>query len=298
MSELIDVNVTGRLMVLLTRHGILDRRSLAIYRRAVSEAVQFLAESRGAEIKVCDRCIEEQLGFLNEALRAHGRRSGIAGHVAGDVAGIDGSSSTGPQPRKASATNPESEPPVDPALAPGQENAHAESAVSTTESPIESGEDVEAMSKMRKALRDKRPSGYVPPAKSMEEKLSEARKPIQALLAEDCVHLGLLTSKQAKKLILGMTGKSSQQAEQEIVEHLRQVLQMQVKSFIRKSKGGPWGDPRTQEDLRKDIHAARNIRSVLMLARQVIKEYQAWQGENGRGGILGLFTPRKRIVQG
>ena len=140
-------------------------------------------------------------------------------------------------------------------------------------------------------------SGHAPEVRSMEEKLHDERLPIQQLLREDCVHVGLIDPKTAERLVGNMTGKTSRDAELEIVEHLRQHLQDQVKGFIRKAKGGPWGDPRTQEDLRKDIHAARSVRSVLMLARQVVKEYQTWEQEHGRHGILGLFSPRRKLAR-
>jgi len=145
--------------------------------------------------------------------------------------------------------------------------------------------------------KTRRPSGYVPEARSMEEKLQVEREPVQQLLREDCVHAGLVDKDTAETLIRGMTGKTSVDAEQEIVEHLRQRLQDQVKSFIRKAKGGPWSNPRTQDDLRQDIHAARSVRSVLMMSRQVLKEYQTWEKEHGRHGILGLFSPRRKMAR-
>jgi hypothetical protein len=94
-----------------------------------------------------------------------------------------------------------------------------------------------------------------------------------------------------------MVGKTSRDAEREIVERLRQVLQDQARYFIRKAKGGPWANPRAQEDLRQDIHAASSVRSVLLLHRQIVKEYQTWQKEHGRVGILGLFASRHRLVK-
>jgi hypothetical protein len=137
-------------------------------------------------------------------------------------------------------------------------------------------------------------SGYVPVPKSMEEKLKEDRKPVQKLLLEDCVAEHLLDISKAKELIAGMTGKTPHDAEVEIVEYLRTVLQTQVKQFIRSDKGGPWANPHAQEELRKDIHAANSVRSVLTLCRQIVKEHQVWEQEHGHGGILGLFSPRRR----
>jgi len=143
--------------------------------------------------------------------------------------------------------------------------------------------------------RSARPaSGYVPVPKSMEEKLKDDRKPVQKLLLEDCVAEHLLDMPKAKALIAGMTGKTPHDAEQEIVECLRSVLQNQVKQFIRSDKGGPWSNPHAQEELRQDIHAANSVRGVLTLCRQVVKEHQTWEQEHDHGGILGLFSPRRR----
>ena len=137
-------------------------------------------------------------------------------------------------------------------------------------------------------------SGYVPVPKSLEEKLKDDRKPVQKLLLEDCVAEHLLDINKAKELVAGMTGKTPHDAELEIVEYLRTVLQTQVKQFIRSDKGGPWANPHAQEELRKDIHAANSVRSVLTLCRQIVKEHQVWEQEHGHGGILGLFSPRRR----
>lgn len=255
-NDLIEVNVAGRLMLLLTKHGLLDNRCLSIYQRAVGDAVRLqVAQRPGDGGTGIDTILDEQLTLLESALSTR-RYSAV---VDRDAA-----------PRAPS------------------ESTDAGSAVA----------DARQASAPKSSSRESKPaSGYVPAPKSMEEKLKDARKPIQTLLKEDCVRIGLIDAKKADKLILGMTGKTSEQAELDIVEHLRRVLQDQVKSFIRKAKGGPWADPRTQEDLRKDIHAARNVRSILMMARQVVKEYQTWEKENRRVGILGLFGPRRRIVQ-
>jgi len=129
----------------------------------------------------------------------------------------------------------------------------------------------------------------------MEEKLKDDRQPVQKLLLEDCVAEHLLDRPKAKELIAGMTGKTPQDAELEIVEYLRQELQTQVRHFIRSDKGGPWSKPHAQEDLRKDIHAAKSVRGVLLLCRQIVKEHQEWEREHGQGGILGLFSPRRRL---
>lgn len=258
-DDLIEVNVAGRLMLLLSKRGLLDNRRLSIYRRAVSDAVRVrLDQQPGGGSADLKSLLDGQLMMLEMALSA--RPSDTAGQeVASPTAfsGVEGRQDTD-------------------GVSPG----------------------VDADSPASRSLRRARPpSGYVPTAKTLEEKLKDARRPVQTLLREDCVRIGLIDANGADRLILSMTGKTSEQAEQDIVEQLRQVLQDQVKSFIRKAKDGPCSDPRTQEDLRKDIHAAKSVRSILMMTRQAVKEHQTWQEEHRRGGILGLFSPRRRIVE-
>lgn len=257
MTDPIDANITGRLMLLLTRQGLLDKRCLSIYQRALSAAVRARRAPAGGDSDTgLEALIDAEIALLEHALD---RRAGVRTPVMPETTVVE-PADTPPDPTPDNAQEP---------AEPQHEDEH-------------------------RAKRTARAaSGYVPPVKSMEEKLKDARKPIQTLLSEDCVRVGLIDAKTAQKLIHRMSGKTSEQAEKDIVEQLRQRLQDQVKAFIRKSKGGPWADPRTQEDLRQDIHAAKNVRSVLMLARQVHKEYQTWRQEHRRTGILGLFASRR-----
>lgn len=160
--------------------------------------------------------------------------------------------------------------------------------------PVDDGPVQEEAADSSPKRRQKAESGYKPAPLAMEDRLKEDRKPVQKLLLEDCVAASLVDVPKAQELIAGMTGKTPQAAELEIVEYLRQELQLQVRSYIRSDKGGPWSNPRTQEDLRKDIHAATSVRGVLLLCRQIVKEHRAWEEEHGQGGILGLFSPRRR----
>jgi len=133
-------------------------------------------------------------------------------------------------------------------------------------------------------------------AKSMEQKLQDGRKPVQKLLTDECVSIGLIDQAQADDMIRSMLGRQPEEAESAIVEQLRQILQDQVKSTIRQDKDGPWSTPQKQEELRKDIHAAGSVKSIVMLTRHIIKERRTWENENGKGGMLGLFAGRKRLV--
>ena len=250
MNGPLEMNIAGRLMLLLSQLGIKDERSLSVYLDAVCAVVQ---QRAGTEHEVhhgnLEPFLDEQLGLLVSALQ---KRRGILGM---------------------------------PKAAQGLAAAMADAA----QTPDSGDQQGPASKRPQKAS-----TGYVPVAKTMEEKLKDDRKPVQKLLLEDCVAERLVDLPKAKELIAGMTGKTPQDAELEIVEYLRQELQSQVKQFIRTDKGGPWSSPHAQEDLRQDIHAARSVRGVLLLCRQIVKEHQAWEQEHGHGGILGLFSPRRR----
>jgi hypothetical protein len=244
VNDPLEMNIAGRVMLLLSQLGMRDARSLSIYLEAIRGVVRHqAANDQPIGLGNLEPFLSEQLEMLVAALR---RRRGLLRvpmqgceiHDSGQLA-----ASPDERPRR----------PAKPA------------------------------------------SGYVPVAKTMEEKLKDDRKPVQKLLLEDCVTEHLLDLPKAKELIAGMTGKTPQNAELEIVEYLRQELQAQVRHFIRSDKGGPWSSPHAQEDLRKDIHAARSVRGVLLLCRQIVKEHQEWEREHGQGGILGLFSPRRRL---
>ena len=246
MNDALQMNIAGRLMLILTRLRMMDARSLSIYLSAVSAVVQQRARSdEPVHLGNLAAFMDDQTDMLQIALR---KQRGLLNVP--DVAHWSGAAAAEPAEEDSGRSSPR---------------------------------------RQAKAV-----SGYVPVAKPMEEKLKEDRKPVQKLLLEDCVAARLVDLPKARELVSGMTGKTPQEAELEIVEYLRQELQAQVRKHIRSDKGGPWSNPRTQEDLRQDIHAARSVRGVLLLCRQVVKEHQAWEEEHGHGGILGLFSPRRR----
>jgi len=266
-------------MLLLSRLGIRDARCLSIYRGAVVSALRNGTSSRAvSSLAEIEPLLSAQLDLLEDALRARLRPS-VTQHDS-----------------EPEAVSEPDNVPAQPSAASGDAEAlwcDDSDLPPTDEQP----ENVITGNEKKSQRGTKAPSGYVPSVKSMEDKLKDERKPVQKLLLEDCVQVGLIDLPTAKRMILEMTGKTSQDAERDIVEDLRQLLQLQVKSFIRKARGGPWADPRTQEDLRKDIHAANSVRSVVMLSRQVVKEHRMWEQEHGRIGILGLFSGRKRVVK-
>jgi hypothetical protein len=242
----LEVNITGRLMLMLSQLGVKDACSLSIYIAAVNAVVERRARTEQAiNLGNLEPFLVEQLDMLATALKKSREVLNIPG-----LARVPAAEMESTVPDEDLGTTPR---------------------------------------------RPSRPaSGYVPVAKSMEEKLKDDRKPVQKLLLEDCVAEHLLDVSKARELIAGMSGKTPQNAEHEIVEYLRTVLQSQVKRFIRSDKGGPWAKPHAQEELRKDIHAANSVRGVLTLCRQIVKEHQVWEQEHGHAGILGLFSPRRR----
>jgi hypothetical protein len=244
--DALQMNITGRVMMSMTRCRVTGMEHLSIYVSAVLEAVLRRLEDDPAQ--AVDRLIDEQLVFLEQSLSERAERVEAARRFAAEEASL---------PPEATAS------PGDPA------------------------KEVERP-RRRHAL-----GGAETCVRSMEDKLRESREPVQKLVLEDCVTAGLLDQKKARALVAGMTGKQPEDAELEIVEYLREVLLQQVKAFMRKNKGGPWANPRVQADLRSDIHHVHTVRGVLTLARQIIKERRAWEQENGKGGILGLFAGRR-----
>jgi len=149
--------------------------------------------------------------------------------------------------------------------------------------------DTPAAKKRKPATR----STVVP--KAMEEKLQEARKPLQKLLLEDCVHLGLLTRERAEEAARSAIGRTRDDAEKIFVVELRNNLHQQVRSYIRKHKGGPWPKPKDQDGLRLDIVATRSVQSVLMLARQVLRERTKWEQEREGGVVRNLLGGKLKL---
>jgi len=246
VNDTLQMNIAGRLMLVLTQLNMKDSRSLSIYLSAICAVVEHHAgRDRAVTLANLDAFMDEQTEMLVTALRKHRGFLNVPDLGRGAAAAAD-----------------EDEP----------------------EDPSDAA----------RRHKPKAASGYKPVVKGMEEKLKDDRKPVQKLLLEDCVAANLVDVTKAKELIGAMTGKTPQEAETEIVEYLRGELQTQVRQFIRSDKGGPWSNPRTQEELRQDIHAAKSIRSVLLLCRQIVKEHRDWEEQNGQGGILGLFSPRRR----
>jgi hypothetical protein len=142
---------------------------------------------------------------------------------------------------------------------------------------------------------EKKTTGYVPEAKSMSERLQDRREIMEQLLLNDCVALKLVSQSEAKKLKRGLVGKDPDKAEEEVVAVLRNALHAQIRKFIRKHSGGPWGTPTLQDELRLDIVRTRSIRSLVSLARQLLEEREGWLAKN-KSGLSGRLFGGKVVV--
>ena len=270
--DALQINVTGRVMMVLTHCRVSDMQRLPLYVSAVTDAVERALVDHPD--RTLNELIDEQLLLLEKSIFARSSTSPAAavdeGASAADRQGV--AEAEAAEPTFDDSTVLAAEPEEEPADDAGEEPAEPPVADRSARQPL---------------------GGAAPPVvRSMEEKLVDRRKPIQKLVQDECVTAGLLSADKAKVLVAGMAGKRPEDAETEIVEYLREALLQQVKSFMRKTKGGPWSAPRVQAELRADIHHARTVRGVLTLSRQVIEERRAWEKANGKGGILGLFAGR------
>lgn len=251
MTDTLEMNLCGRIMLGVRRHGMSDPRRVAVLARAVVAVVDHHYPDGRPSLLALEPVITEQLALLEAALMEQRMRQAL-----------------------------------------GSDSPVASSSTPVSEEVPSSTEVPEKRTLRKRTLRGK---GHTVVAKSMDEKLKEGRQPVQELLEKDCVDIGLIDRKQAQRLIRGMLGKKPEEAEQEIVEQLRQILQDQVKGIIRQLKGGPWAKPQAQEEIRQDISHARSVKSLLMLTRQVIKERREWEQKHGKGGLFGgLLGGRRR----
>lgn len=250
MADTLEMNLCGRIMLGVRRHGLSDPRRVAVLARAVVAVVDQQYPDGRPSLLALEPLITEQLALLEASLMEQKMRQALG--------------SDSPVASVSAPVSEEAPPPEEP----------------------------EKRTLRKRTLKGK---GHTVVAKSMDEKLKEGRQPVQELLQKDCVDLGLIDQKQAQRLIRGMLGKRPEDAEQEIVEQLRQILQDQVKGIIRQLKGGPWAKPQAQEEIRQDISHARSVKSLLMLSRQVIKERREWESKHGKGGLFGgLLGGRRR----
>lgn len=225
MTDMLEMNVAARVMLLATSLGIKDARRLWIYERAVLDAVRCRLCCTDSFEQAVEQVLAQELDKLEAAVRARQADSGAA-------------------------TSPEK--------------------------PV-------------RERPQKDPTGYMPEVKPLQQKLEEARKPVQKLILDDCVSMGLVKPDEAERLALNMTGKHSQDAELEVVDKLRAALQAQVRKFLRRAKDCPLANPLAQEELREDIARVKTVGSLVMLSRQINREQARWEEQRPRGRFKGLL---------
>ncbi|MCU7906081.1 MAG: hypothetical protein KZQ76_09595 [Candidatus Thiodiazotropha sp. (ex Epidulcina cf. delphinae)] len=159
---------------------------------------------------------------------------------------------------------------------------------SATPSQITDGAENKGDGRKPAATAVYKASGYMPEAKSMPELLKDRRAIIEHLLDNDCITLKLVTPTEAKKFKHGLLGREPEQAEEELVAQLRNVLHDQVRKFIRKHNGGPWASATLQHDIRVNITKTRTLRSLVTLSRQLLNERKEWLSKT-RNSLTGRF---------
>ncbi len=135
---------------------------------------------------------------------------------------------------------------------------------------------------------DDKGHGYVPEAKTMPERLKEQRATMEHLLDNDCIALQLVTREEAKRFKLGLLGKEPEEAEEELVAALRDVLYEQIRKFIREHNGGPWASASLQHEVRMDITRTKTLHSLVVLARELLSEHEEWL-QKTKGSLTGRF---------
>jgi hypothetical protein len=147
----------------------------------------------------------------------------------------------------------------------------------------------------RQANSNKTPTGYVPEAKSMPERLKDRRAEMEHLLVNDCVSLKLVTPKQAKKFKYELVGRDPAKAEGELVANLRNVLHEQVIKFIRKHKGGPWANATEQAEIRMQIAHTKSLQALINLSKMLLNEREEWMLKSKTSVVGRLFGGRVKM---
>lgn len=264
-QQIVSVNVTGRAFCSCRNQGVTEPSRIAFYTRAMEQAVLALLSEAADPIGRLEVVLTEQQVLLEAALAA-------AAAGCNHLADAEPTAARAVPPHQAAvAADPDPQPATpDGADAPGDDDAAAARGVLGGQ------------------------SGMLQ-VKTMEEKLQDARQPLHKLLREDCVTLGLIDAQRAEQLVCSLAGRTREAAEADIVAELRNNLHQQLRTYIRKHKGGPWASHKAQEDLRLDIVATRTVHSLLMLARQVLREREQWEANKPPGGVRSLLGGKLRF---
>lgn len=259
LKTMVALNVSGRVLLLCNSLGIRDPEEIQNLKQRVTQEILTHMEEQSLDTRALPGLLEERLRKLSDELR---------------------------QPTE---TKSDVKPATTAAAVPPKASPRVQSTPPPETKPVESQEEVEEKDSHAKTKQQSR---------DMTVKLATERKPIQRLVTEDCVQLGLLDLERAQYLVRQLPGKEVRQAELEVVTELRNNLHQQVRRFIRKHGGGPWPSPKDQEDLRLEITKTPTIRSVLFLTRQILREREEWLDRSHKTLTGRLFGERLKIRRG
>lgn len=254
LEEMVDLNLAARIMLVCNAHSILDREEINSRKERVKlEIINRMDERGTAGVEGLSELLDECIAKMELELE---------------------------QPVKIIKTMEK----------PAKKTELTEKPVAEPESNLEAQyvEYREQVDRQKKSKRDsgKQGSGYQPHSAAMPDKLATERKPIQTLLREDCVQIGLLKAKRAEYLANQFAGKLPVEAEEEVLIELRKNLHEHLRRFMRKHNGGPWPTPKEQEDLRIEIEEIPTVRSLLFLTREILRQRKEWLDKNSFTGRL------------
>ena len=264
LRTMVELNVSGRVLLLCNSQGIRDQEEIRNLKKRVTDEILAYMDEHNLDIRSLSGVLEERLRKLPDELR----RPTVAKRAVKPVPTADITPKI--TPRVQTTTPPEVK-------------------------PVETETDDTAK---KKAAEEEGPAKVKLQSRDMTVKLATERKPIQQLVTEDCVQLGLLERERAHYLVRQFPGKEVRQAELEVVTELRNNLHQQVRSFIRKHGGGPWPSPKEQEELRLEITKTPTVRSVLFLTRQILREREEWLERSHKTLTGRLFGERLWLKRG
>ena len=293
IKQFISINVTGHVFMFCTREGIKDPKQIRQYEKRAREYLEQIA-NEGTDIKGLEKELRAFLERLRDEL-----------HQDIEIV-VDGQppvepepepqaeSAPGPEPSPKSEPEPDPEPKPEPVTY--SDAMFAEEEAKLKEEEARKKAEKEEREKARQE-REKNGKKAAPKQQSarMEEKLAIQRKPIQELLTKECVEFKLMTPERAKHWVFNLSGRRIEDVENDIVDELRQKLQDNVKSYMRKNKKeNPWPSPALQEELRMEISLVKTIKGMLMLTSNIL-----WEIRNAKeSGKVNFFNRIKKKIGG
>ena len=277
IKQFISINVTGHVFMFCTREGIKDPKQIRQYEKRAREYLEQIA-NEGTDIKG----LEKELRAFLERLRDE-----LYQNI--EIV-VDGQPPFEPEPEPQAESAPEPEPVT------YSDAMFAEEEAKLKEEEARKKAEKEEREKARQE-REKNGKKSAPKQQSarMEEKLAIQRKPIQELLTKECVEFKLMTPERAKHWVFNLSGRRIEDVENDIVDELRQKLQDNVKSYMRKNKKeNPWPSPALQEELRMEISLVKTIKGMLMLTSNIL-----WEIRNAKeSGKVSFFNRIKKKIGG